>query len=55
MFMQSERWRSQCSSAYVAAAVMCGMRYGGRKVRETHAEGCHGNWRGLDGCNPAMF
>jgi hypothetical protein len=49
MFLQSEWWRCQYSSA----AIMW-LRKEGRKVCETRAEGRHAKWGGLCRYNPAI-
>jgi hypothetical protein len=54
VFLQSERWRCQYWSAYVAGAIMW-LRYGSRKVCETRAESCQVIWLGLCGCNTAIL
>jgi len=43
VFLQTERWRCQYWSAYVVAVVTW-LRWEGRKVSETPAEGCHAEW-----------
>jgi hypothetical protein len=43
VFLQSERWMCQYSSAYVVAANL--LRWKSRKVFECRAESCHANWR----------
>jgi hypothetical protein len=52
VFLQSERWRCQYSSAYVAAVIMWLRK--DHKVCETGTEICCAKWRGLCGCNPAV-
>jgi hypothetical protein len=54
VFLQSERWRCQYWSAYLAGVIMW-MRQGGRKVCETRAENCQVIWLGICVCNTAIL
>jgi hypothetical protein len=53
VFLQSEWWRWQYWSAYVAAEVVWYTKEG-LKFCEVRAELCHAKWRGLCECNPAI-
>ena len=53
VFLLSERWKCQNSSAYVAAAVMW-MKLEGCRVSGIRLECRHERWRGLCGCNLAI-
>jgi len=54
VFLESERWWCQNSSAYVVTAIMLlGQEY--NPACENRAGGYHAKWRGFRGCNSAIL
>lgn len=53
VFLQSEQWKCQYCSAYVASTIMW-LRQEGRKFCEIHAESSQAKWQGFCWSNPPI-